>query len=238
MSSPVSAIYHLVLRHQVSRNRLIVMAITFALFLVAGVLVATNDGASTSTMVEIIASIGLSIAVPIVSLVFASAAIGEWLDDETLVYVWLRPISRVQIALAATAACLTVALPTTVITMTAAAAIGSGFEADVMLGAAVSTALTTMAYTALFVALGALTRWALISGFVYIFVWETTIARFGDGLARLSIRSYGASALHHLTDVTVDLGNRSSWASYVIPLAVVAAGVGLTTLILETKDVP
>ncbi len=238
MSTPVSAIYHLVLRHQVSRNRLIVMAITFSLFVLAGVLVATNSEADSTTMIDIIATIGLSIAVPIVSLVFASAAIGEWIDDETLVYIWLRPISRVQIAIAATAACLTVAFPTTVITMTVAAAIGSGFEADVMIGAAVSTALTTLAYTALFVALGALTRWALIAGFVYIFVWETTIARFGDGLARLSIRSYGASALHHITDVTVDLGNRSVWASYVIPLAVVAAGVGLTTLILETKDVP
>lgn len=238
MSMPVTAIYQLVLRHQVSRNRLIVMAITFTLFMLAGVLVATNSEADSSTMIDIVATIGLSIAVPIVSLVFASAAIGEWIDDETLVYIWLRPISRVQIAIAATAACLTVAFPTTVITMTAAAAIGSGFEADVMIGAAVSTGLTTMAYTALFVALGALTRWALISGFVYIFVWETTIARFGDGLARLSIRSYGASALHHITDVAVDLGNRSVWASYVIPLAILGAGVGLTTLILETKDVP
>lgn len=238
MSSPMAAIYRLVLRHQISRNRLIVMAVTFALFLVAGVLVSTNSEADTTTMVDVIAGVGLALAVPIVSLVLASAAIGEWLDDETLVYVWLRPISRVQIALAATAACLTVALPTTVVTMTAAAAIGTSLETDVMAGAAVSTALTTLAYTALFVALGALTRWALISGFVYIFVWESIIARFGDGLARLSIRSYGASALHHLTDVTVDLGTRSSWASYVIPLVVVAAGVGLTTLILETKDVP
>ncbi|MEZ5339935.1 MAG: hypothetical protein R2706_00355 [Acidimicrobiales bacterium] len=238
MTSPTTAIYQLVLRHQINRNRVIVMGVTLGLFLVVSVLVATNEGADGETMVQILAALGLSIAVPILSLVLASAAIGEWVEDETLVYIWLRPISKLKIAAAATAACLTVSLPATVLTTMVSAAIGSKFDLDTIVGAAVSTTIATLAYTSIFVALGALTRWALISGFVYIFVWESLIARFGDGLARLSIRSYAASALQDFTKISIDLGNRSSWAVYVIPLVITVAGIGLTTLILERKDVP
>ena len=39
---------------------------------------------------------GLSLLVPVATLVFASAALGDPNEDGTLVYLWLRPVARWQ----------------------------------------------------------------------------------------------------------------------------------------------
>ena len=39
-------------------------------------------------------SYGLSLLIPVVALVFASAALGYLAEDGTLVYLWLRPLAR------------------------------------------------------------------------------------------------------------------------------------------------
>ena len=58
---------------------------------------------------------GLSLLIPVVALVFASAALGDLAEDGTLVYLWLRPLPRWQLALAAFAASVTVAVPVAVL---------------------------------------------------------------------------------------------------------------------------
>ena len=58
-----------------------------------------------------------------VSLVFASAALGDVAEDGTLVYLWLRPYPRWQLAVAAFAASVTVVVPVAVLPLVIAAAL-------------------------------------------------------------------------------------------------------------------
>ena len=57
---------------------------------------------------SLVDSYGLSLLVPVVSLVFATAALGDLAEDGTLVYLWLRPLPRWQLAVASFTASVTV----------------------------------------------------------------------------------------------------------------------------------
>lgn len=231
------ALYRLVLRHQVTTARLALFALVAGVSLVVALLVGSRSADRLADTTGFVAVLGLGLIVPVVSLVLGSAALGEWIDDETLVYVWLRPVRRLWIALGATAAALTVSVPVTVIPLTAAAAIGSGGDLDVVTGTLVSTLWASVAYTGLFVLAGLVLRRALLWGLVYVFVWEFFVARSGAGAARLSINTYAASLLARFTDVDLPLAERALWTSYLVPVAVAAVALALTTWRLNRASV-
>jgi ABC-2 type transport system permease protein len=129
---------------------------------------------------------GLSLLIPVVALVFASAALGDPAEDGTLVYLWLRPLPRWQLAVAACAASLTLSIPLAVVPVIVAASV-SGVGGRLILGAAAGALLASAAYTAVFVGLGLRVRRALAWGLAYLLIWEQAVARVAKGAARLSI---------------------------------------------------
>ena len=184
-----------------------------------------------------VSGFGLGLVVPVVALVLGSAALGTWVDDETLVYVWLRPVARTTIAAAAVAAAATVVIPMLVIALGTMAAIGSSFDADVMLATLTSSAVGGLAYVSVFVAVGLVVRRALILGLVYVFIWEFFVARAGAGAARLSINSYAASLLSHYSGEDIRLGERALSSSWIVLLAVTAVGIAVSTWRLSRANV-
>ncbi len=231
------AIYKLVLRHQITRGRLVLFGVIAALSVTLGWVIGRSGDDLIQNATDFVSLFGLGLVVPVVALVLGSAALGNWVDDETLVYVWLRPVKRWVVAIAAILAAATVAIPITVASMTVMAALGSGGDTGVILGTIVSTALGGLAYTALFVAVGLLIRRALLWGLVYVFIWEFFVARAGAGAARLSINSYAASILADLSDIDIRLADRGLTASYIVLAAVTAVAVGFTTWRLSRANV-
>jgi ABC-2 type transport system permease protein len=191
----------------------------------------------TVLAVVLVSLFGFGLVVPVVALVLGSAALGNWVEDETLVYVWLRPVSRWVVAAAATLAAATVAVPVIVGSMTLLAALASAGDSGVIVGTAIGTALGGLAYTALFVAVGLIIRRALLWGLVYVFIWEFFVARSGTGAARLSINSYAASILAHWSEIEIRLADRGVTASYIVLAAVTAVAVGFTTWRLTRANV-
>ncbi|MEM7272998.1 MAG: hypothetical protein AAF547_07975 [Actinomycetota bacterium] len=231
------ALYRLVLRHQLTRGRLALFAAVTALSVALGWIIGRASDNQVQDAVDTVSALGLGLIVPVVALVLGSAALGTWVEDETLVYVWLRPVRRVAVAVAATAAAATVVLPVTVGALSLLAALGTGGDADAIIGTAAGTALGGLAYTAVFVALGLVIRRALLWGLVYVFIWEFFVARAGDGAARLSINSYAASILADLSGIEIRLADRGTVTSYVVLGLVSAVAVGLTTWRLSRANV-
>ncbi len=230
------ALYRLVLRHQMTRGRLVLFAALAAISVLLG-FVLTRSDARVEETTNVISAFGLGLVVPVVSLVLGSAAIGNWLDDETLVYVWLRPVRRSLIALAATCAALTVTLPVVLISMALIAVIGSGSDAGVLIGALVGSGVAAVAYTSIFVFFGSLIKRSLLWGLVYVFIWEFFVARASSGAAQLSISSYAGSLLAHYSEIDIRLADRALWTSFFVPLAVAAVAAALTTLRLNRANV-
>ncbi len=229
------AIYRLVLKHQLTRARIILVGIATAVAAFVGFLF-RNDFDATGSLVTFISVAGLGLIIPVISLLLGSGAMGDWYNDETLVYVWLRPVRRSIVAAAAIAAAITVAIPANLIPMVAAV-IASQQTSAALWGTVLATVMVTLAYTAAFGLLGILVRKPLPFGLIYIFVWEFFISRGAPGAARLSINSYGASILSRATDVALDFAGRAEWATTAVPLGVTVIAVLLAGVRLQRMDV-
>lgn len=240
----LKALYVLVLRHQLTRNRIIVVAVLTAFSVLIGVTVIRNNQDPDQLGAELVTRFGLSFIIPVVCLLLASAALGEWVEDETMVYVWLRPVRRWVIAIAAYLAVITVALPINLIPMLSMVVGGGATDRDLYVGVLLSNALATVGYSALFLLLGLLAKKALPFGLLYIFVWESVLVGLFPSAGRLSVGSYAATAMSRITGrsledagLNADFFNRAEWATWVIPLAIAVVSVGLTTWRLERMDV-
>jgi ABC-2 type transport system permease protein len=233
----ISALYRLMLRTQVTRGR---VGALVALGLV-GVVVGFALGASDledplESGTRFINTFGLSLLVPVACLVFASSALGDPSEDGTLVYLWLRPVARWKIAVAAALASFTVTWPVVVVPLVVAALL-TGAGGNLVLATMAAATAAMIAYTAIFVALGLRVRRALVWGLLYIFIWEGFVATANTTAARLAIRSYSRSLLADITDVDLRLADFTVAASWLVPTAVAAVALLYTSARLRRQDV-
>lgn len=233
-----AALYRTFLAAIATRGRLALLGALAAIAVLIGFIVG-NDSATTDQVqaaANLVEGYGLSVLVPVVALVFAAAALGDPADDSTLVYLWLRPVPRETIALAATAAAATVSIPLVALPLALAAALAGGGGS--LASAAVAAAIVCgLAYSGLFVALGLRIKRALSWGIAYVLIWEGFVARAGSGAARISIQTYGRSLLNQVDGVRLDLAEIGPVAAVVVPVLVGMVGVALTTRFLHSRDV-
>jgi ABC-2 type transport system permease protein len=137
----------------------------------------------------------VSTLVPLVALVFGTAALGSELDDGTAIYLITKPIARWRIIAAKTAAAAGLAVVVTAPAAFIAAAIlaagstGLATAAGYGIGAAVAAVL----YAAIFLALSLVTSRALAIGLIYVLAWEGFLAGLFAGTRTFSIRQYALS---------------------------------------------
>ena len=185
--SPVITIWWLLVVWIASRARLAGLGLLGAVAVVIGVFIrASNPFNRPGAAWSLVDTYGLSLLVPVVALLFATAALGDLAEDGTLVYLWLRPVQRRWIAICAVAASVTVAVPVAVIPLLVGTAISGGGWRLVAAAATAST-LATVAYSAVFCGLGLRVRRALAWGLAYLLIWEEAVARVSHGAARASL---------------------------------------------------
>lgn len=230
--------YGVLLRQLVTRGRLLALLAVGAVVVVVAWAVGASDEVDDrlEAGVEVIANVGFTIVVPVVSLVFAAAALGDAREDGTLVYLWLRPMHRWPVVLGAWAAALTVSLPVTLVPLVGAAALTRG-GGSLVGGTAVATLVGVVAYTALFLLLGLFVKNAIAWGLGYVLVWEGIIASFGSSAARLAVRGYTRSILTSVTGVDLDLGDQSYAVGVLVPLVVAAVALVWASRRLGSMDV-
>jgi ABC-2 type transport system permease protein len=238
---PVAAIrltYRVVFRQLITRGRVAALLLVGAVVTVVAVAVGAADTTSdpTETGVRLISDLGFTTLVPIVALVFASAALGDLREDGTLVYLWLRPMDRWPVVVGAWLAALTASLPLTLIPLTlSSAVVGSGSG---LIGAtALAGIVGVVAYSAVFVLAGLLLKNAIVWGLGYVLIWEGIVAAFGSFAAKLAIRGYTRSILTAITDVDLDLGDLSLTIGIVMPLLAAGVALALASIRLRSMDV-
>lgn len=235
--SALPAVYRLLLTSQVTITRLIALGALGLAAIAVGFAIGQSDPSEPlRTGVAFVNTFGLSVTVPVTSLVFASAALGDLTDDGTLVYLWVRPVRRWVVVVAAFLGAVTVTVPLVVAPLVAAAWLAGG-SADLLRGTVVAALLGVVAYCGLFTALGLRVRRALAWGLLYILVWEGFVARGGDNAARLAVRSITASALQASSGVEVRLAVLAPTTAYLAPFVVAAAALAYASRRLSRQDV-
>ena len=231
-------LYRFFVRALFTRGRVLALGALGTLAVVLGFAVGRSDVAEpTRAGFRLVSTYGLAGLAPIASLVFASAAFGDLVEDQTLVHVWLRPISRARIAFAALSAVLTVTLPLVVLPLTISAAI-TGADGGLAIGTAVASALAVMAYSSVFLWLGLRVSRALVWGLVYILIWEGAVANVGAGLARFAVRLYTRSFVASFTEGVVEVKFGVVRAvALAVPVGLTLVGFALTSRRLARTDV-
>ncbi len=235
----IGALYRALLDQQLTKSRLLLVGGFSVLALVLAVSIGAQVEAEfrIEAVVGFLSVYGLGFMVPILSLLFASSTLGQLVEDETLVYLWLRPNPRWHLALAAWAAAATIAVPVSVIPLAASAAIGSDGDGSIVGATALSMFLASIGYSGLFVLLGLMLRRALLWGLVYVFIWELFVARAGAGAARLSLNTYPHSVLARLTEIELPLAERSMAAGLIVPVVTAGLAVAATSWWLSRAEI-
>ena len=157
-----------------------------------------------------------------------------------MVYLWLRPIGRLPLAVAAAAAAVTAALPLCVVPTVVGGWLATDFVAGsggVALGALAAAALGTAAYSCLFVLLGLLFRKAVLWGIAYVLLWEGLAVGLGEFAERLSLRGYARSLLAQIADVNLGFETYRLATAVIVLAAVSVASLGLAALRLRHLNV-
>jgi ABC-2 type transport system permease protein len=233
------ALFRLFLRTQITRARLAALTIGGALAIVVAFALRRSAQTNPDQIgAVLVGEYGLWLLVPITALLLASATLGEMYDDGTLVYVWLRPVGRTKVALAAILSSLVVALPLDLVPLLVAAVV-SGSSSMLAVGVLVTVTLSLLAYVPAFCALGLRSRRSFIWGLLYIFIVEGFVARGGESLAKLAVRSYSESVLASITGANLEpfsvIGLPWAW---IVPLAVGGLSLGYLVRRLRAQDIP
>lgn len=248
-------IFRLSLRQLTSRSRLLLIVFLAALPVGLAALISALSGGDESSNTEFTDHLldGLLIAgaLPIVIMVLATATFGNELEDRTLSYLTLKPLSRTRIVLPKLLAAIVVGGPLLIISGVAATLLGAGgfgavllvVESDVQAALAVGLALLAgvVTYAAIFTWAGLMSTRALAFALIYVLLWEGLISSFLGGVRYLSVRGYTLAIMHGLDDKTfADLGERVIEFPAAIVGAVVTTAVFflLTVRRLYRMDVP
>ncbi len=231
----MNAVYRLVRQQSAGRGRTAVMLAVGALVVLVAVLGAVNGDLADAAGRDVVDRLALTVLLPIVSLLVATASLGEMRESGTLVYLFARPIPRSRLALGSLAAVLSRALPLAV----GPAAVAGTLLGGVRLGAAalVAAALGTLAYASLFLLAGLRSKRAVLFGLVYIALWEGVVAGTGTGPARLAVHTYTRSLLDGLDGASVAAPYVPVAAAVLVLLLVTVGGLALTTRVLQRTDV-
>ena len=227
--------YRVVLRQLTSRGRIIGLTALALIAPLSGWALGTAD-ASLDDAVSLVASVGLGLVLPVVSLVFAGAAIGDLREDKTLVYLWLRPMDRWPIVVGAAGAAATLAAPIAIVPIVLAAAL-TGAGNGIVHGALLASVVGLIAYVAVFTLFGVWLKRFIVWGLAYILIWEGFIAQAGAGVARVALRKYTRSILVDRTGADLELADFSLAVGIIVPLVVAVVALAIAAWRLGSQDI-
>jgi ABC-2 type transport system permease protein len=179
-------------RSLLGRRRTILMLLLAGTPILLGLLVGLG-GSRPRALPSVLEGVIVSSVLPLVALVFGTAALGSELDDGTAVHILTKPIPRWTIVLPklAVAGGLTALMlvPTTIISGVLVGGTGSR-ELGLTLAYGIAVLIGSFVYSTIFVALSAATSRGLVIGLGYSLLWEGLLSGALKGTQLFSVREY------------------------------------------------
>jgi ABC-2 type transport system permease protein len=153
------------------------------------------DVTPTEFTIDLFRELIVPTLLPIVVLLPATAAFGNELEDGTLPYLLMKPVSRLRLVLGKYVAVLLVTIPALLIglaltTLIASRGPDAGDLGRVLMAMAGASAAAAALLGAVFLLVSLIIPRALLAGMIYIFAWESLLGRFLPGVRAISSREY------------------------------------------------
>ena len=248
-------VFRLSLRQMANRWRLLLIlflaSLPIALAALVSLVVSDDESSNEEFINTLLDGLLVGGVLPIVTMVLATAAFGNELEDRTLSYLVLKPLPRSLIVLPKLLASVVVGGPLLIASGVVATLLGGGsigavllvLDGDVQASFAVGVALFAgvVTYAAIFTWAGLISTRALAFTLIYVFLWEGLISTYLGGVRYLSVRGYTLAIMHGIDEKSFEaLGER------VIEFPAAIAGAAAVTVVffwltvrrLRRMDVP
>lgn len=212
-------------RALLGRRRALILFVLPLLLLVIAVAARLFSGADDQSAVEVLGNFGLATMVPIIGVIAGTGAIGPEIDDGSVLYLLAKPVKRPTIILTKLIVAIAVTMAFSAIPTLIAGFVLNGNGQQIAVAYTVAALVASIAYAAIFLLLGTVTRHAVVFGLVYALVWEALFGSLVPGARTLSVQQWSLSLAERIAGgdlISSDVG---------LPLSVVllAAVTGLAT---------
>ncbi|MEU6661700.1 ABC transporter permease [Streptomyces sp. NPDC046821] len=207
-------------RALLGRRRALILCALPVLLIVISALVRGLTGADDQIAADVLGGFALATMVPIIGVIAGTGAIGPEIDDGSVVYLLAKPIKRPTIIFTKLIVAIAVTMAFSAIPTLVAGLILNGNGQQIAVAYTIAALVASIAYAALFLLLGTITRHAVVFGLVYALVWEALFGSLVAGARTLSVQQWSLAVAHKVAGgdlITSDVG---------LPLAtVLLAGV-------------
>ncbi|MCT4357635.1 ABC transporter permease subunit [Streptomyces sp. Je 1-79] len=228
-------------RALLGRRRALILFALPALLLVIAAAVRAFNGADDQVAADVLGGFALATMVPLIGVIAGTGAIGPEIDDGSIVYLLSKPVKRPSIIFTKLIVAIAVTMVFSAVPTFLAGMILNGNGQQVAVAYTVAALVASIAYSALFLLLGTVSRHAVVIGLVYALVWEALFGSLISGAKTLSVQQWALAVAQKVSGeglVTSDVGLPTAVALLVgvTVLATWYAGQKLRTLKLAGEE--
>jgi ABC-2 type transport system permease protein len=169
----------------------------------------------------VVAGLGFGVVLPMIALIVGTGVLGAEIDDGTIVHILATPVPRRDIVLTKLAVAAGIATVVSAVPMLLTGMIMQSVRLG--LGLALASAVGSLAYCAVFLALSLLTRRPVLLGLLYVLIWEGLLGNLLAGSRLVSVQQYVLTIAAKASSTTL-LHERVSLAVAVVMSAVFLIG--------------
>ncbi|MFD6026740.1 ABC transporter permease subunit [Streptomyces griseoluteus] len=196
-------------RALLGRRRALVLGALPLLLVVISVAVRLLTGADDQVAADVLGGFALATMVPIIGVIAGTGAIGPEIDDGSVVYLLSKPLKRPTIIFTKLIVAIAVTMVFSALPTLLAGLILNGNGQQVAVAYTVAALVASIAYSALFLLLGTVSRHAVVFGLVYALVWEALFGSLVSGARTLSVQQWSLAVAHKVVGsnlITSDVG--------------------------------
>ncbi|GAA0395670.1 ABC transporter permease [Microbispora corallina] len=186
-------------RAMLGRKRIWLLVLLPLALVVIAALFRLIGGQDEHTAVTLMRSFAIGTMLPLLGLIAGTGVVAPEIEDGTIIHLLAKPISRPVIALTKFVVAASLVVVLAGVSTFAAAYLLAGGDSGVATGFTLGAVVGGIAYAAVFLLLGVLTRHAVTVGVIYALVWEGVVGGYVPGARKFSIQQWAQSVADHVS---------------------------------------
>jgi ABC-2 type transport system permease protein len=197
------------LRATIGRKRALLFALAPLVLVLVTVALKLSHPERASWPVDILGLFGLTVVLPLTSLIIGTSVLGAEIDDGSIVHLLATPVSRAAVIGAKYTVACVLTMVFAAVPILVAGLIATGGATKLALGVFAGALVGSVMYNAIFVMISVLTTRAIAWGLLYALIWEGVLGNLVAGARLLSVGQYSlgiANSIAHDPGLNAALG--------------------------------
>lgn len=211
-------------RALLGRRRALLLCALPLLLLIVAVLVRMLGDVDDDVTKQLLGGFAMATIVPLIGVVAGTGAIGPEIDDGSVVYLLAKPVRRSSIIVTKLVVAIGVTVAFSAVPVFLAGYILNGNSQQIAVAYAAAAAGASVAYSALFLLLGTVSRHAVVFGLVYALIWEALFGSLVPGARELSVQQWALTLAQKVGGSGAGITSEVGMATGVTLLVVATVG--------------